>query len=324
MKKYKVVFSGTLDDSIKDKFVEEALPGVDVVFISREETPENISTILQEADFLVIHKSYISPRELLEKATSLKFMQTFSVGTTHIPIQSAADRGILVSYAGNITAQSVAEHTILLILATLKRLMPAVDTIRNGRMNAAWNVKFIHRIEAKVVGIVGFGNIGQAVARMIRGLGASVIYFDIRDIPEYVTDPLQARRVTFDDLLSIADIVTLHLSLTDDTRQIIGWNQLIRMKPSAILVNTGRGALVDESALIRALRERKIIGAGLDVFEMEPPELNNPLLHMDNVVTTPHIASEVWEDYMSLIKLTWENISLVLAGKKPRNLVTPQ
>jgi len=123
-------------------------------------------------------------------------------------------------------------------------------------------------------------------------------------------------------LLSISDIVTLHLPLTDDTKAIIDWNQLTRMKPSAILVNTGRGALIDEASLVRALHERKIAGAGLDVFEKEPPELNNPLLHMDNVVVTPHIASEVWEDYLLLIKLAWENISLVLDGKEPLNLVT--
>ena len=141
-------------------------------------------------------------------------------------------------------------------------------------------------------------------------------------LPESVTVLTQAKKVTLDELLSNADVVTLHLPLTEDTKTMIGWNQLTRMKPSAILVNTGRGALIDEAALVRALQEKKIAGAGLDVFEKEPPESDNPLLHMDNVVVTPHIASEVWDDYLLLIELAWENISLVLAGKEPRNLVT--
>jgi phosphoglycerate dehydrogenase-like enzyme len=323
MKKHKLIFSGMLDPALKEIFKAEALPDVEVTFIDRGVPLEAVTEKLKNADFLVVHKSTISPFNLLEKAEKLKFLQTLSIGTTHIPVQQATERGIPVSYAGNVTARSVAEHTILLIMATLKRFMAANDIARHGKTNADWNVKYIRRVEGKIVGIMGFGNIGQAVAKMVCGLGAHVLYFDIRDIPESVTAPLQAKRMNLNELLSNADIVTLHLSLTRDTERIIGWDQLNMMKPSAILVNTGRGALIDEAELIRALKEKKIAGAGLDVFEKEPLDLDNPLLHMDNVVITPHIASEVWEDYILLIKLVWKNISLILDGKDPHNLVIP-
>lgn len=324
MKKYKLVFSGMLDPALKEIFKAEALPDVETVFIDRGVLLEAVTEELKDADFLVVHKSTISPFDLLKKAEKLKFLQTLSIGTTHIPVQQAVERGIPVSYAGNITARSVAEHTVLLILATLKRFMAANDIARHGITNTEWDVKYIHRIEGKLVGIVGFGNIGQAVARMVFGLDSSVVYFDICDIPEAITTPYQAKWMTLNELLSNADIVTLHLPLTENTAGIIGRDQLAMMKPSAILVNTARGGLVDEAELISALQERRIAGAGLDVFEKEPPDHDNPLLYMDNVVVTPHIASEVWEDYIILIRLVWENVSLILSGKEPRNLVTPR
>jgi len=183
------------------------------------------------------------------------------------------------------------------------------------------STKYIRRLHDKTVGIIGLGNIGRWVAGVVHGFGARVIFYDVADIPESVVVKLQANRVSLDELLSSADIVTLHVPLLESTRGLIGWKQLTMMKPSAILVNTCRGTVVDESALIRALNEEKIAGAGLDVLTDEPASPDNPLLHMDNVVVTPHIAAEVWEDYLLLIKLTWENVSLLAEGKEPRNIV---
>lgn len=317
MKKYKAVFSGKLDPSLKQLFISEAPSNIELSFIDSGFSLEEATPILKEADFLIVHKKTIHPAELLLKTEKLKLMQSFAIGTERLPIKAAAERGIHLCYPGNIPSQSVAEHTILLILATLKRLKVCMDMIRSGKNNPEWDIRHIHSINGKIVGIVGFGNIGQVVAKMVRGLGASVIFTDLAEIPEPITTELKAKKVSLNELLSVADIVSLHVPILDVTRNMIGWNQLQMMKPSSILINTSRGAVIDEPMLIKALHERKIAGAGLDVFAVEPPVPDNPLFHMDNVVATPHIASEVWENYLLLIRLAYENITRVLEGRQP-------
>ncbi len=323
MEKYKVVFKGILEPLLREIFIEQAPPNARVEFIEPGATVEEETTQIRDADILVIHKSagVLSLSQLIEKSEKLRLIQTFSQGVGHIPVRFAAEKGIRVCNAGGITAVGVAEHTVLLMLATLKRLQISVKIARQGKPATELSTKYIRRLHDKTVGIIGLGNIGRWVAGVVHGFGARVIFYDVADIPESVVVKLQANRVSLDELLSSADIVTLHVPLLESTRGLIGWKQLTMMKPSAILVNTCRGTVVDESALIRALNEEKIAGAGLDVLTDEPASPDNPLLHMDNVVVTPHIAAEVWEDYLLLIKLTWENVSLLAEGKEPRNIV---
>jgi phosphoglycerate dehydrogenase-like enzyme len=325
MERYKVVFKGILEPLLREIFIEQAPPNVRVEFIEVGATAEEETARIRDADILVTHKSSagLSLSQLIEKSEKLRLIQTFSQGVGHIPVSLAAERGVRVCNAGGITAVGVAEHTVLLMLAALKRLSISVSIARQGKPATELTTKYIHRLHDKTVGIIGLGNIGRWVAAVVGGFGARVIFYDVADIPEPIMVELKANRVSLEELLSSADIVTLHVPLLESTRGLLGWKQLTMMKPSAILVNTCRGTVVDESALIRALNEEKIAGAGLDVLTDEPASPDNPLLHRDNVVVTPHIAAEVWEDYLLLIKLTWENVTLLSEGKEPRHIVAP-
>jgi D-3-phosphoglycerate dehydrogenase len=228
--------------------------------------------------------------------------------------------GIPFSNGGGLNSVDVAEHTVILMMATLKRFLRSVETIRQGKDNSEL-AGDIHQLSNKTVGIVGLGNIGKNVAKMVTGFDTDTIFFDTVVVPEDLTKQLKARQVSLDTLLSTSDIVALCVPLMDSTRGMIGASQLAMMKPSAILVNTSRGGVVNEGALIRVLQEKKIAGAGLDVFRDEIPSVDNPLLHMDNVIPTPHIGGHSWENWLLTIKETWDNIQRAAEGKTPLNVV---
>ncbi len=326
MKQLKVVLRGKFETEVREAFVAEAPPNTQIVIVDPTATNErDIAKQLEDADFLVCYRACGRiPNETIQGVKRLKLIHQTGQGTDHIPVRFASEMGIPVTNAGGGNAVSVAEYTVLLMLATLRCLLSSVEAIRQGKRSADLTNKYLHQLYQKTVGIVGFGNIGRWVAKLLRGFDARVIFFDAVDIPQSVADELQAHRVSLDELLSRADVVTLHVPLQESTRGMIGWKQLNMMKTSAILVNTARGAVVDEEALIRALQQDVIAGAGLDVLTNEPPSPSNPLLHMDNVVVTPHAAAvRIWEDILPMVKLTWENVSRVLEGKEPRNVVAP-
>ena len=322
MESCKVVFKGVMRPALQKVFAGGAPPYAEVVILDPGPTNEDEIALISDADFLVVHKAGSSLSKIIEGSKKLKLIQTLSQGTGHLPMSVAAARRIPVSNAGGITAISVAEHTLLLMLATLRCLIKSIDAIHKEKPQMEINVENVHRLCNKTVGIIGLGNVGRWVARLVRSFSANVIFSDVADVPESIKAELQVRQVSLDELLTSADIVTLHVPNVESTRRMIGWQQLSMMKPSAILVNTSRGAVVDESALIRSLEEKRIAGAGLDVWDPEPPDPGNHLLHMSNVVATPHVAAEVWEDYLLLFQLTWENISRVWQGKEPHNIVT--
>ena len=154
-----------------------------------------------------------------------------------------------------------------------------------------------HELYEKTLGIVGFGNIGKRVAHLAYGFGANIIFYEKLDIPYATKADLQARQVSLEELLTTADIVTLHVPSMEASRNLITWKELSLMKPTAYIINTSRGAVINEADLIRALNEKKIAGAGIDVWEPEPPDPKNPLLHMENVVATPHAGAMAWENW---------------------------
>jgi D-3-phosphoglycerate dehydrogenase len=323
MEKYKVVLATKQDLENVDMFIQGAPSNMQVTLCTfgSEKANEIEKAIkeIQDADFLLIHRTAI-PKDLFRDAKKLKFIQTTSQGTDRLPVSLATEMGIPFSNGGGLNSVDVAEHTIILMMATLKRLLRSVETIRQGKDNSEL-ASNIHRLSNKTVGIVGLGNIGKNVAKMLTGFDTNTIFFDIMAVPEAVTKQLKAYQVSLDTLLSTSDIVTLCIPLLDSTKGMISSRQLSMMKTSAILINTSRGAIVDEAALIRVLQEKKIAGAGLDVFWDEIPSVNNPLLHMDNVIPTPHIGGHSWENWLLTIKETWDNLQRVAEGKTPLNIV---
>ncbi len=324
MAKAKVVFIAHVDTEFKDTFVENCPSNMEVAraFSNPKATQEEAAEVfgsreLRDADFLVLFCRWRIPEEAIRGTRRLKFIQTLGQGTEHIPVRLASEMGIPVSNSGGGNAISVAEHTVLLMLATLKNLLQGVEAIRQGKFTKDMDRRSFHHLYEKTVGIIGLGTIGRLVAKLVNGFGANVIFFDPADIPQSIVTDCHARRVTLEELLSTSDVVSLHVPLLKSTKGMLRWEQLSMMKPSAIFINTSRGDLVDEPALIRALREKIIAGAGLDVFDQEPPSRDNPLLNMENVVPTPHIAGMSSENWAFRVKNCWENLQRYGMAKNP-------
>lgn len=275
---------------------------------------------LQDADFAIV-ATHSMPVELIEAAPKLKLIQHQGVGYDRTDVVAAARRGIPVALCPAGTIVGVAEHTILLILAVYKQLAVADASVRAGKWLQFGLRAGSFELAGKTLGLVGFGRIGEAVAVRADAFGASVCYFDpIRRSTQDET-LLGVRYLSLDDLFATSDIVSLHLPSTPDTVHLVDAAALDKMKPGCVLINTARGNLVDQAALTAALQAGQIAGAGLDVFETEPPEPHDPLLAMPNVVFTPHIAAGTRDALVAKMDACFANIERVMAGELPDNIV---
>lgn len=279
--------------------------------VERTDTPSGPEWVRQvaDADVLVVRRWEVR-RDALEAATRLRGVVTVGVGVEKVDIAAATELGIVVANSpGNYIA--VAEATMLLLAATCKHLPAWVEAARTGRQPDS-NLRGVE-LYGKTIGLVGLGRIGKWVAGLARAYGMQVIAYD-----PYVAASDAAELVPLEELLRRSDFVSLHPVLTPETRHMIGAAQLALMKPTAYLVNTSRGGVVDESALIEALRRGQIAGAGLDVFETEPPKLDNPLLAMPNVIATPHALPRSAESQRRCAEMTQESVLALLDGRLPR------
>ncbi len=250
----------------------------------------------------------------------LKIVANMAVGFDNIDLLAARARGILVTNTPGVLTDATADHTWALLFAVARRIPESERYLRAGRFQSWGALLFLGgEITGRTLGIVGAGRIGHAVAMKSRGFNMHVLYTDRHgDMP--LEREIGARRVALPELLRKSDFVSLHVPLLPDTRHMINAGALRLMKRSAYLINTGRGPLVDESALAAALQEGVIAGAALDVYEHEP-QVHPQLLELDNVVLTPHIASATVETRSKMAIMAAENLIAGLAGKKPPNLV---
>jgi phosphoglycerate dehydrogenase-like enzyme len=282
---------------------------------------EKIS-LAREADFIVLHPAKLSG-DVLREAKKLRLLQLLTAGYDEIDVRLAGELAVPVATNGGANAWAVAEHAVALLLAVYKRLVPTDRAVREGRWREGFSAFSISEVAGKTVGVIGAGNIGRKVAQRLAAFETSIIYYDVVPSPEIEKD-LGARRVSLEEVLREADIITLHLPLMPETRGLIGQQQLAMMKPTTVLLNTSRGETVDEEALIEALREKRIAGAGLDVFHQEPVSPDSPLLQLENVVLSPHIGGHSYEAWFRRSGFAWENIQRVAAGQPPLSLVVPQ
>jgi len=256
--------------------------------------------------------------EFFRSAPNLKLVQLLSAGYDHVDIEAARKAKVPVCNNGGANALAVAEHTIMLILAVLKRVVQFHNSVAAGkwRVGNPADVR-VYEMGNKTLGIVGLGNIGKKVARRARAFETKVQYYDIRRLSEADEDALGVRFVLFDELLRTSDIVSLHVPLDDSTRNLIDARALGLMKREAIIVNTCRGPVIDESALYDALKSNRIAGAGLDVMVEEPPKENHPIFSLPNVTLTPHSAGPTWENWTARFRNGFDNIQRVAAGRDP-------
>lgn len=261
-----------------------------------EEYPseDRLVELIKDVEAIIVRSKPKVSRRVIEAAEKLKVIARAGVGLDNIDLDAANEKGIQVFNAPAAPTQSVAELAIGLMIDVLRKIAFADRKMREG----VWAKKQClgHELRGKVLGIIGMGRIGTAVARIAyHGFGMKIIYYDVRRCPKDVEKELDAKCVDLETLLKTADIVSIHVPLVPSTKHLINEEKLRLMKKSAILINTARGGVVDTDALVKALKEGWIAGAGLDVFEEEPLPPNHPLTKLDNVVLTPHIGANTVE-----------------------------
>jgi D-3-phosphoglycerate dehydrogenase len=260
--------------------------------------------------------------ELMDRAPDLRVISRTGMGLDNVAVDAATERGIAVCNVPDGPTVSTAEHTIALMLAVAKQLGPAGRAMRDGLGDYFNDYQGIE-LSGLWLGLVGFGNIGRRVATIAQGFDMRVIVYD-PFVDRGEIEALGLEHATdLDALLAVADVVSLHAPLTEETRAMINRQTLARMKPGCILVNAARGGLLDEQAVLEALDSRQLAGAGLDVFEQEPPERDDPLLHRDDVVATPHIAGATAASRDRLWRTAITQALQLLRGERPRHLVNP-
>lgn len=260
-------------------------------------------------------------RDLLDRAKQLKIVSNMAVGYNNIDIEAAAEKGITVTNTPGVLTETTADLTFALLMATSRRLVEASEYLKDGRWET-WSPMQLtgQDIHGATLGIIGMGRIGESVVKRARGFEMNVLYHNRSKKPE-MEEKYNAIYMPLDDLLAQSDFVCILTPYTPETRNLITARELSLMKKNAILINTARGGIVDEKALYEALKEKRIWGAGIDTFEEEPVDLNNPLLTMENVVALPHIGSASIKTRMKMAGLAIENLVAGIQDKPPRHVV---
>jgi len=262
--------------------------------------------------------------ELLGRAPRLKMIANMGVGYNHIDIAAATRRGIPVSNTPGVLTDATADLAFTLILAVARRVVEGDRRVREGKFKLWAPFLFLGReVSGKTLGIVGFGRIGRAVARRAAGFGMRVLYHNRSRLTPAEERESPAEYADLNTLLAQADFVSLHVPLSGETRHLIGAEELSRMKPTAYLINTARGPVVDEVALLATLQRGMIAGAGLDVYENEPA-LTPGLADLPNVVLLPHVGSATLETRTAMAAMAARNLIAGLDGQRPPNLVNPE
>ena len=305
------------------KTAEEMCPDDYELSVCTPDTPtEETQELAAVADFILTFGHGVTS-DILNAARKAKLVQLCSAGYDGVDLELAGEMGIPVANNGGANAVPVAEFAMTLIFACNRHLPLAHQDTRDGAwMRPTLDGYSSYELFGKTVGIVGAGRIGSTIAGMLRGFDTETLYYD--PIRSERAEEFGAERVELHDLMRRSDIVTLHADLNHTSEKLIGAPELALMRPDAILINTCRGPVVDEGALISVLRAGKIRGAGLDVFEQEPVDPDNPLLTMDNVVVAPHVAGKSSESYPRRVSFAFENMQRVWNGGAPDSVVTPR
>lgn len=276
-----------------------------------------IAAAIREAEYLTGFPRFL-PDAAYTEAKRLKLLQVLSAGYDYVNIEGARKACIPICSNGGANSVAVAEHAIMLMLAVYRKLVAFHQNVVSGRWHQGIpRTVNIYEVEGKTVGLVGLGNIGRQVARRVQAFDAQVIYYDLFRLSPQEEEKLGVQYAPLDTLLATADIVSLHVPLNDSTRHMIDAQAFGRMKPSAIIINTCRGEVIDEPALIAALQHGQILAAGLDTQAQEPPDPNNPLLTLPNVTLTPHSAGPTVDSYRKRFHNGYANIERVARGQPP-------
>ena len=312
----KVVFFTNIDAELRQVVADKALPGMDVVTAPADMDDDEKIDLVRDADFIMLFPGKISDR-VLQAAPKCKLIQLLSAGYDEMNLPLAEDLGIAVANNGGANRVAVAEHTIMLMLATHRRMMWYANNVKAGRWKEEQDRKIdVFELEGKTLGIIGMGNIGRQVARRAAAFDLELQYYDkYHPLTPVEEETMRIKAVPMDTLLETSDIVSTHVPLTRETYGMIGKRELELMKPTGVVINTSRGGIIDEEALAEALVSGTISAAGLDVMEHEPPDPNDPLLQIENLIITPHTAGPTLESIPKRAANAFENIQHVWSGQ---------
>ena len=310
-----------IDDSYKLEL--EALGTLDTEIIEvAASTEEEFISAARDADALIVKGRSIT-KNIIDSLEKCKVIALGSVGADTVDVAAATARGIPVTNVPDTFIEEVADHTMMLILATLRRLTTMDKWVREGRWGEGRPLLYHYpRLLGQTLGFIAFGHVARATAVRAKAFGVRMLAYDPY-IEELVMTQYGVEPVGLTELLQRADIVSIHAPSTAEVHHMMTEDHFRMMKPEALFINTGRGPTVDETALIRALQEGWIAAAGLDVLEQEPPDPSNPLLRLDNVILTPHVASASARMNPERRRRVGQEIALVLSGRWPRTCVNP-
>jgi phosphoglycerate dehydrogenase-like enzyme len=316
----RVFYNSFGDPDLYAMIREAARSRSEIVTLASDDDGERLGK-LHDIDAIIVASRPLT-RLLIEGAPRLAFVHHQGVGY-HDTVDTAAlaARGIPLAITPTGTTVGVAEHTLMLMLGMLRRFPFADAELRQGRFHINALRPVSRELRGRTVGLVGAGRIGQAVAERLKPFDVTVIYFDPAGLPAEREAALGIGRREFDDLLAAADIVSLHMPLTPATRHIMNSRSFGKMKKGSFLINTSRGGLVDEAALTQAIETGHLSGAGLDVFDPEPPKADNPLFQLPSVVLTPHIAAGTRDAFLEKMTFIFDNLERHWQGQAVHNLI---
>jgi len=280
---------------------------------------------VRDADALASLLSDKIDAEVFDAAPKLKIVSQLAVGFDNISVKEATKRGIYVTNTPGVLTETTADFAWALLMALARRVVEADRYVRTGQWKVGWHPSmFMGRdVYGATIGIIGAGRIGSSVAMRAKGFNMKILYYDVIPRPE-IERELGAKRVDLDTLLKESDFITVHVPLMRETHHLINEERIKLMKKTAYLVNNSRGPVIDEKALYEALKEERIAGAALDVFEKEPTPVDNPLLKLDNLIVAPHISSSSHETRSRMAEMVAENLVAFFEGRTPPNLVNPE
>jgi lactate dehydrogenase-like 2-hydroxyacid dehydrogenase len=317
----KVLISRPIQQSVVDRISEHC--EVVVHPVDEPMPAELLAQALRDADRLMCVGVRVT-KDIIDASVNLRVISNVAVGYDNIDVEACNERGILVTNTPDVLTEATADVAFALVLAAARRVVEGDRYVRDGRWSQwRWNAMWGAEVHGKTLGLYGFGRIAQAVARRGPGFSMRILYHARHRVSEEIEKSLGAEFVDRNTLLRESDFLSLHVPLTPETHHAISTPQLALMKPTAYLVNTARGPVVDEPALVQALQAKTIAGAGLDVFENEP-EVHPALLTMNNVTLLPHVGSATGDTRLRMAMLASENLLATLRGERPANLVNPQ
>ena len=286
------------------------------------DTPEAYDA-MTDAEIMIL-RIFKAPKEVIERNPNLKMIMRWGAGFDSVDIEEAGKRGIFVTNTPGANADAVSELAVLLMLAVGRKLLCHTNCLRQGVWSKNDFINSSFTLMNKTVGILGAGNIGRKVARKVQAFGAKTVYYDPFRLSEEREKEFALKYMPLDELLPVCDVITLHLPLTEETRHMIDAAAIEKMKTGAMLINTSRGGLVDDSALFAAIQSGKLRGAGLDVVEREPLQPDDELFTNDNIIVTPHVGGGTADIGEAMMPMLVGDIRLFLEGAEPRFIVNRQ